>query len=92
MKSMTLILFTCLALQVTVAQNRYFPERNVKWEEKLPKDVKIDSNKLEQAVSYAKDNEYSEPQDLRIAILKGFEREPYHEILGPTKKEANRQV
>lgn len=86
MKSMTLILFTCLLLQVTVAQNRYFPEGNVKWEEKPPKDVKIDSNKLEQAVSFAKDNEYSEPRDLRIAILKGFEREPYHEILGPTKK------
>ena len=29
---------------------------------------------------------YSGERDLRIAILKGFAREPYHQILGPTKK------
>ena len=32
------------------------------------------------------ENEYSGARDLRRAILKGFEREPFHEILGPTKK------
>ncbi|GAA0858400.1 serine hydrolase [Aliiglaciecola litoralis] len=32
------------------------------------------------------DNEYSGPRDLRIAILQSFEREPFHQILGPTKK------
>ena len=31
-------------------------------------------------------NEYSGGRDLRVAILKGFAREPYHQILGPTKK------
>ena len=37
-------------------------------------------------LSFAEGNEYKGSRDLRIAILKGFEREPFHQILGPTKK------
>ena len=29
-------------------------------------------------VSFAKENEYSGGRDLRVAIVKGFAREPYH--------------
>ena len=68
------------------SQAYYFPERNAAWEQKSPKEYNIDISKLQEAVSFAKSNEYSGSRDLRIAILKGFEREPYHEILGPTKK------
>ena len=68
------------------SQAYYFPERNAAWEQKSPKEYNIDTSKLQEAVSFAKSNEYSGSRDLRIAILKGFEREPYHEILGPTKK------
>ncbi|WP_394747920.1 serine hydrolase domain-containing protein [Spongiimicrobium salis] len=64
----------------------YFPERNVKWEEKTAKEVKVNDQKLNEAVDYAKNNEYSGDRDLRIAIVKGFAREPFHQILGPTKK------
>lgn len=64
----------------------YFPNQNVTWEEKKPSTYKIDSNKLKEAVDFAKSNEYSGSRDLRIAILKGFAREPFHKILGPTKK------
>ncbi|MBN4084819.1 serine hydrolase [Flavobacteriaceae bacterium AH-315-B10] len=64
----------------------YFPNRNITWEEKNPSTYKIDSNKLKEAVDFAESNEYSGSKDLRIAILKGFAREPFHEILGPTKK------
>lgn len=64
----------------------YFPERNAEWARKSPAEVSVDAAKLEAAVSFAIENEYSGSRDLRIAILKGFEREPYHEILGPTKK------
>ncbi len=46
----------------------------------------MDGDKLKEAVDFARKNEYSGSRDLRIAILKGFEREPFHEILGPTKK------
>jgi CubicO group peptidase (beta-lactamase class C family) len=47
---------------------------------------KFKSKALQEAVHFAESNEYSGSRDLRIAILKGFEQEPYHEILGPTKK------
>ncbi|MBE9489878.1 MAG: serine hydrolase [Bacteroidetes bacterium] len=67
-------------------QSYFFPDRNVTWEEKNPSDYNIESSKLAEAVSYAESNEYSGSRDLRIAILKGFEREPFHEVLGPTKK------
>ncbi|MFK7813272.1 MAG: serine hydrolase domain-containing protein [Maribacter sp.] len=69
------------------AQTMYhFPERNATWAELLPKEVNVKAKKLELAISFAEENEYSGSRDLRIAILKGFEREPFHQILGPTKK------
>lgn len=64
----------------------YFPDRNAVWAQKSSADVAMDAEKLEAAVTFALQNEYSGSRDLRIAILKGFEREPYHKILGPTKK------
>jgi CubicO group peptidase (beta-lactamase class C family) len=64
----------------------YFPERNSIWQEKTPDEVNVNSALLSDAVAFANSNEYSESKDLRIAILKGFAREPFHEILGPTKE------
>lgn len=64
----------------------YFPPSHGAWEEKEPKEFKINSKKLESAIDFAMENEYSGSRDLRIAILKGFAHEPYHKILGPTKK------
>ena len=64
----------------------YFPTSRGAWEEKEPKEFKINIKKLESAIDFAMDNEYSGSRDLRIAILKGFAHEPYHKILGPTKK------
>ncbi len=67
------------------AQNTYFPEPGF-WEERSPVSYKVNAEKLNSAIQFAKENEYSESRDLRQAILKSFEREPYHEILGPTKE------
>ncbi|WP_291966722.1 serine hydrolase domain-containing protein [Maribacter sp.] len=78
-----LVLFGILNLQ---AQEYYFPERNVDWEVKSPENFKINSANLKEAVNFAEANEYSGSRDLRIAIVKGFEKEPFHKILGPTKK------
>lgn len=64
----------------------YFPERGATWESRQPADLNVNETKLQQAVDFAQNNEYSGPRDLRLAILKGFEREPFHQILGPTKK------
>ena len=68
------------------AQVDYFPERNAIWLEKTPSELNVDLEWLNDAVDFAQENEYSGSRDLRIAILKGFAREPFHEILGPTKK------
>lgn len=64
----------------------YFPPSQGKWEQKSPQSFNIDEAGLAKAVNFAKQNEYTGEKDLRIAILKAFEREPFHEILGPTKK------
>ena len=63
----------------------YFPEKN-NWQSKPAKQLGFDSSKLQKAVKFAKENEYSGSRDLRIAILDGFKAEPFHEVLGPTKK------
>lgn len=63
----------------------YFPDRNI-WEHRSPSSFDIDTAKLNKAIAFAQANEYSGARDLRQAILKGFEREPFHKLLGPTKK------
>lgn len=86
MKSVLFATLLVLGSITAVAQTYYFPQRNADWEQRSPGDFKIDAEALENAVRFAETNEYSGSRDLRIAIVKGFEREPFHEILGPTKK------
>jgi CubicO group peptidase (beta-lactamase class C family) len=63
----------------------YFPERGAKWDEKAPSDLQLDEVLLQEAIAFAKANEYSEPHDLQLAIYKSFAHEPYHKILGLTR-------
>ena len=87
MRTIKFLYVILLCTSSLVAQdNFYFPESNAEWLEKPSKDFKINTDKLLEALEFAKNNEYSGSRDLRIAILQGFEREPFHEILGPTKK------
>ncbi|QCX01797.1 serine hydrolase [Aggregatimonas sangjinii] len=87
MKKLFCALSLVIGLGNVVAQDEYyFPEQNAIWEEKQPNAIKMNTKVLEEAVAFAESNEYSGSRDLRIAILKGFEREPFHQILGPTKK------
>ncbi len=64
----------------------YFPEKGKTWETKSAQAFGINQDSLDSAINFSKTHEYSGPIDLRQAILKGFEYEPYHKILGPTKK------
>lgn len=75
------LLIGFLSLKLS-AQQTYFPSAN-EWETKPASSYNID---LSKAIEFAENNEYSESRDLRQAILKGFQNEPYHEILGPTKR------
>jgi CubicO group peptidase (beta-lactamase class C family) len=81
--SMLLQLFLfCSTLQ---AQQPYYPERK-EWEERAPADLGFDAEKLNEAVAFAQVHEYEGERDLRVAILKGFAHEPYHELVGPVKE------
>lgn len=84
LKYFVLLMFTGL-LNLN-AQEYYFPEVNANWAQKSPQSFKINETQLKNAEDFAKANEYSGSRDLKIAILKGFEKEPFHQILGPTKK------
>lgn len=77
-----------LFITISIALNAqyYFPSRNADWQTKKPTETSLNPISLEEAIQFAKDNEYSGSKDLRQAILKGFEYEPYHKILGPTEK------
>ncbi len=87
MKGLVLaFIFGLIYNSVNAQTSYYFPSKNGVWEQRSPKDFKIKNEVLEEAVSFAKANEYSGSKDLRIAILEGFKSEPFHEILGPTKK------
>ena len=81
-----IFILTFLFIQLSGFGQSYFPPANEVWETKSPKDFNIKIETLNNAIEFAQSNEYSGDRDLRIAIVKGFAREPYHKILGPTKK------
>ncbi len=88
MKNTPLYIFLYLFLSIipAIAQNTYYPALGETWPEASATEVGMNIDSIDAAISFAMDNEYSGDRDLRRAILKGFAREPYHEILGPTKK------
>ncbi|MEX0363386.1 MAG: serine hydrolase, partial [Allomuricauda sp.] len=86
-RTFTLLTTLLLVLSFTShGQEIYFPDRNATWKGATENQFKIDQAKLKTVVEFAENNEYSGSRDLKQAILKGFEREPFHDILGPTKE------
>ncbi len=85
MKKYFLSLLSFYLVFNTILAQEYFPERN-HWEEKAPGEMGFDQDSLQKAVDFALANEYSGAKDLRIAILEGFRREPFHYLAGKTKK------
>lgn len=82
-----ILLFLLLPVSViSTAQQKYYYPPKGDWEFKSATAFGIDTAKLRQAIEFAGSNEYQGSRDLRQSILKGFEREPYHEITGRTKK------
>lgn len=91
MKQYFLLIFSAiffLGNPLVKGQITYFPDANTQWKSLSEKQVNLNEGLLKKAVSFAIENEYSGERDLRIALLKGFSHEPYHQILGPTKKRA----
>ena len=78
--------FLILVLPKLTAQEVYFPEYQAEWKATTETSGKFTKASLQAAVDFALEHEYTGSRDLRQAILKGFEREPFHHIAGPTKK------
>ena len=75
-----------LIIKTLNAQEYYFPEYQAEWKTASATSGAFTEASLQAAVDFALEHEYTGSRDLRQAILKGFEREPYHHIAGPTKK------
>ena len=89
MISKTRISFLVLLIglvSISALGQKYYPVKGEKWEARDPGKMGFVEKDLQAAVDFALDNEYSGSRDLRVAILEGFAREPYHKIAGPTKK------
>jgi len=69
----------------TTQVSDYYPPMD-EWASRTAESQGFEPSLLEEALAYADSSEYVESRDLRVAILKGFKREPFHHLLGPTKK------
>lgn len=82
-----LLLFSLFSLYSAdlMSQSLYYPPAN-EWEEVSPEEVGLNARQIDAAVEYAVENENSVERDLKIAILKGFSHEPYHQLAGPVRE------
>jgi len=85
MKNILLFAILLSSVLSVSAQSEYYPPKN-QWEARSPASQGLDVDKLNEAIAFADTSDYTESKDLRVAILNGFAREPFHKILGPTKK------
>ncbi|UZR94910.1 serine hydrolase domain-containing protein [Chondrinema litorale] len=79
-------LATCFTTSQVYSQKAYFPAATGEWESITVKDAGANQKLLDEAINFANENEYSESKDLKQAILKGFEREPFHYLAGPVRE------
>ncbi|MEX2462776.1 MAG: serine hydrolase [Balneolaceae bacterium] len=68
------------------AQSLYYPPAGDNWEVRSAAGLGMDESLLDSAVQFAMDHENSVDRDLRIAILRAFSSEPYHQLAGPVKE------
>lgn len=83
---MLLVAFAMYSPLLLRAQQAYFPPASQPWQTRSAEEAGFDQTGLDKAVDFALANEYKGARDLKVAILKGFEREPYHKLVGPVKE------
>ena len=66
----------------TVVAKDYFPSAQ-SWEHKDPSSIGLDSNKINAAIQFAKENEAKLPRNQEIAQAMTFGKEPYSDAIGP---------
>lgn len=71
------------------AQGLYYPPAGTEWEEKPASELGFNETLIDETVEFALENENTVERDLRLAILRSFSREPYHELEGPVRERGN---
>ena len=92
MKRINLLFTALIFLQIGFAQKNketrpvaakdYFPSAQ-NWEHRDPSSIGLDSNKINAAIQFAKDNEAKLPRNQEIAQAMTFGKEPYSDAIGP---------
>lgn len=83
--SVFLLIFTFIITGSLSAQQQYVPPAG-EWEQRDAESLGFDADALQEIIRFAEENENSVERDLRIAILKGFSHEPYHDLQGPVRE------
>ncbi len=86
MRTIFFLFFFTLAFSITCQEAYYYPERGSTWKQKSARALGTDQALLDEAIRFAQAHEYTEPHDIRRAILKSFAHEPFHTLLGPTRQ------
>jgi CubicO group peptidase (beta-lactamase class C family) len=76
-----------LASSLSLAQKEsppstYYPDRN-QWLIKLPAEVGLSADKINEAITFAKEKESKNPRNLEVSHYQSFGREPFGDGIGP---------
>jgi CubicO group peptidase (beta-lactamase class C family) len=76
-----------LASSLSLAQKKsppstYYPDRN-QWLIKLPAEVGLSADKINEAITFAKEKESKNPRNLEVSHYQSFGREPFGDGIGP---------
>jgi CubicO group peptidase (beta-lactamase class C family) len=82
MKKILLVLLTFTAFNAVSQKSIYYPSAK-NWEHKSPAFFNIDTNKVKEAVDFAKAHETSQPKNLWLSQAMQFGKEPFSDPIGP---------
>ena len=82
MRKLLLGIFLLGAIVSNAQSKLYFPSQD-KWETKSPTTFNLDTNKINQAIAFAKDNETKLPKNLWLSQAMQYGKEPFSDPIGP---------
>jgi len=82
MKRILLFALLIVSLSSQAQVKNYYPSAN-QWDVKSPTSFQIDTNKLNAAVQFAKENESKNPKNLWLTQAMQFGKEPFSDPIGP---------
>jgi len=93
MKVSCLAICALLLVHVVFAQKTkkslpevYYPDVDSRWQKKLPAEVGMDAQQLEDAIAFARAHESKNPRDMEQSHYQTFGKEPYGYGIGPFKE------